>query len=47
MFSLANFLKTLPVMLWGMIGIIAVTAIIILVIFILNKVTSNSENNKQ
>lgn len=41
------FLKTLPIMGKGMLGIFIVTLVIILVITILNKVTSNiSEKNK-
>lgn len=40
------FLKTLPIMGKGMLGIFIVTLVIILVIAVLNKVTSNLSEKK-
>lgn len=39
----ARFLQTLPIMGKGMVGIFIVTAVIILCVMILNKVTSKSD----
>lgn len=41
--SVENFLNTLPLMGKGMLGIFVVIAVIILVVYILNKVTAPKE----
>lgn len=42
-FALDSFMETLPIMGKGMLGIFVVTAVIILFVWILNKVTSNKD----
>ncbi len=47
MFNVGAFLKTLPVMLEGLLGIFIVTAIIIVSMVLLNSLTKDKKDKKQ
>lgn len=45
-FSVENFLKTLPLVGYGLIGVFGVTAIIILFVTLLNRITSPKKKDE-
>lgn len=45
-FSAKGWTDTVPVVVYGMLGIFIVIGVIVLVTYLLNKLTSNKKNNK-